>query len=241
MTAPIGLRPLMATSPMLSSGFLEWLRRQEYRVRVELMHALEDNERGVLVHNWYLWARQEQLPPADPDWSTWLICAGRGFGKTRAGAEWVRQAAILDPEARIALVAASLGEARAIMVEGESGVLNICPPNYRPEYEPSLKRLTKPNGATAYLYSAAEPESLRGPQRSHACRASTKRAVRERKPRAHRHVDAPGSGGRGGNSAQFAGSGRVLDRRGRSRRCLDRAGRRHRRLGRRAMDLREPC
>lgn len=158
----------MATPPMLSSGFLEWLRRQEYRVRVELMHALEDNERGVLIHNWYLWARQEQLPPADPDWSTWLVCAGRGFGKTRAGAEWVRQAAILDPEARIALVAASLGEARAIMVEGESGVLNICPPNYRPEYEPSLKRLTWPNGATAYLYSAAEPESLRGPQHSHA-------------------------------------------------------------------------
>jgi phage terminase large subunit-like protein len=94
--------------------------------------------------------------------------AGRGFGKTRAGAEWVRQVAENDGEARIALVAASLSEARAIMVDGESGLLAISPPHRRPKFESSLRRLTWPNGAQATLYSAGEPESLRGPQHSHA-------------------------------------------------------------------------
>jgi len=73
-----------------------------------------------------------------------------------------------DPEARIALVAASLGEARAVMVEGESGLLAISPPQRRPQFEPSLRRLTWPNGAQATLFAAGEPESLRGPRHSHA-------------------------------------------------------------------------
>lgn len=94
--------------------------------------------------------------------------AGRGFGKTRAGAEWTRAIADAEPNARIALVAASLGEARAVMVEGESGLLAVCPPRRRPVFEPSLRRLSWPNGAQAILYSAGEPESLRGPQHSHA-------------------------------------------------------------------------
>ncbi|MXO55503.1 ATP-binding protein [Altererythrobacter gangjinensis] len=94
--------------------------------------------------------------------------AGRGFGKTRAGAEWVRYLAEEDPLARIALIGASLAEARAVMVEGESGLLACSPPYRMPRFEPSLRRLTWPNGAIATLYSAAEPESLRGPQHSHA-------------------------------------------------------------------------
>ncbi|MFA6218950.1 MAG: terminase family protein [Erythrobacter sp.] len=152
---------------MLSDGFLDWLLRKDDRVRLALVQSLEDKERALLQHNWPLWRRAGQRPP-DADWSCWLVCAGRGFGKTRAGAEWVRETAILDPRARIALVGASLGDARAVMVEGESGVLNISPPDYRPYFEPSLKRLTWPNGAMAFLYSAAEPDSLRGPQHSHA-------------------------------------------------------------------------
>lgn len=92
--------------------------------------------------------------------------AGRCFGKTRAGAEWVRGVAETTPEARIALVAASLGEARVVMVEGESGVLEVSTPRLTPQFEPSPKRLTWPNGAQAMLYSASEPESLRGPQHS---------------------------------------------------------------------------
>ena len=97
-----------------------------------------------------------------------MILAGRGFGKTRAGAEWVRSIAEANGEARIALVSSSLTEARAVMVEGESGILACCPPERRPVFEASLRRVRWPNGALAHLYSAAEPESLRGPQHSHA-------------------------------------------------------------------------
>ena len=128
---------------------------------------LPEAERHELRHHWELWARRDQLPPPG-DWSAWLVCAGRGFGKTRAGAEWVREIAKRDPRARIALVGASLAEARAVMVEGESGILACSPPHRCPVYEPSLRRLTWPNGALATLYSAAEPESLRGPQHTHA-------------------------------------------------------------------------
>lgn len=135
--------------------------------RLAELRRLSEEERGELRHHWRVWARDQQLAPAG-DWRTWLILAGRGFGKTRAGAEWVRAVAEADPEARIALVAASLGEARAVMVEGESGLVAIAPPRHVPLYEPSLRRLTWPNGAQATLYSAAEPETLRGPQHSHA-------------------------------------------------------------------------
>ena len=130
---------------------------------------LSDEQKREFRTHWRLWARSSQLPPAG-DWRTWLIMAGRGFGKTRAGAEWVRMLADADPGARIALVGASLGEARAVMVEGESGLLEICAPGHYPQFEPSLRRLTWPNGAQATLYSALEPEALRGPQYSHACR-----------------------------------------------------------------------
>ncbi|MBB3862376.1 phage terminase large subunit-like protein [Novosphingobium hassiacum] len=117
--------------------------------------------------DWNVWGRKSQRAPQG-DWRIWLVMAGRGFGKTRLGAEWVRAQAEADPEARIALVAASLHEARSVMVEGESGLLSIGAPWRRPTYESSVRRLVWPNGACAYLYSAGEPESLRGPQHSHA-------------------------------------------------------------------------
>jgi phage terminase large subunit-like protein len=116
---------------------------------------------------WYLWSRVPQQPPEHVDWRIWLILAGRGFGKTRAGAEWVRMIAEENPLARIALVGATMSEARAVMVEGDSGLLAIAQ-NQRPHYEPSLGRLSWPGGAMAWLYSAAEPDQLRGPQHSHA-------------------------------------------------------------------------
>ncbi|WP_338446643.1 terminase family protein [Pelagerythrobacter marensis] len=150
----------------LDPKFAELLDLPEDERQKELAR-LTDEERKELRHHWTLWARRDQLPPAG-DWSAWLICAGRGFGKTRAGAEWVREVAKREPEARIALVGASLAEARAVMVEGESGILACSPPHRCPLYEPSLRRLTWANGAQATLYSAAEPESLRGPQHSHA-------------------------------------------------------------------------
>lgn len=159
----------MAGSRPLSRG--AWLRRfsrEGAADRAMLGADLEPHELAALG-SWYWqgWARDAQLPP-DQAWRTWLICAGRGFGKTRAGAEWVRDIARHDSGARIALVGASLTEVRSVMVEGDSGVLAASPGALAPQYEPSLRRLTWENGAMAMLFSAAEPESLRGPQHSHA-------------------------------------------------------------------------
>jgi phage terminase large subunit-like protein len=134
--------------------------------RAELERMSERQHRALRRH-WRLWAHDGQVPPAD-GWHTWLVMAGRGFGKTRAGAEWVRAIAEADGTARIALVGASLGEVRRVMIEGESGLLAIAPPKTRPDFEPSKRTLAWPNGARATLYSAGEPESLRGPQHSHA-------------------------------------------------------------------------
>ena len=121
-----------------------------------------------ILADWHFWARPDQIAP-EGDWRVWMILAGRGFGKTRAGAEWVRGIAEQDGRARIALVAASLAEARSIMVEGDSGLLALGGSETdRPEWEPSLRRLRWSSGAVASLYSAAEPDSLRGPQHSHA-------------------------------------------------------------------------
>jgi phage terminase large subunit-like protein len=98
------------------------------------------------------------------------VLAGRGFGKTRCGAEWVRAnvcgATPLAAGAhrRVALVAETAADARDIMVEGESGLLAVHPKTFRPNYEPSKRRLTWPNGATATLFNAVEPDQLRGPQ-----------------------------------------------------------------------------
>lgn len=146
---------------------LDFLRHDEDRLADALPEILDETERNAVLTNWPMWARASQLPP-DGDWRIWLIMAGRGFGKTRAGAEWVRMVAERDHSARIALVAASLHEARSVMVEGESGLIAVSPAHLRPRYEPSLRRIVWPGGAQAQLYSAAEAEALRGPQHSHA-------------------------------------------------------------------------
>jgi phage terminase large subunit-like protein len=116
--------------------------------------------------DWHFWRRDNQMPPSG-DWRIWLVMAGRGFGKTRMGAEWVREIAMANPGVRIALIGATMMEARQVMVEGESGILSVCA-GAPAHWEPSLRRLTWPNGSTAMLYSAAEPESLRGPQHHYA-------------------------------------------------------------------------
>ncbi|MGH6889793.1 MAG: DNA-packaging protein [Rhizomicrobium sp.] len=118
---------------------------------------------SVLEHDWTLWARPEQLPPQG-QWTTWLYMGGRGAGKTRAGAEWIRARVAGGIGRRIALVASTAADARDVMIEGESGLLAISPPRDRPAFEPSKRRLTWPNGAMATLYSAEKPDTLRGPQ-----------------------------------------------------------------------------
>jgi predicted phage terminase large subunit-like protein len=117
----------------------------------------------LLETDWHAIARPEQLPPPG-DWSTWLILSGRGSGKTRAGAEWVRALAEAASVARIALVGPTAADTRDTMLEGESGLLSLCPNSRRPLYESSKRRLTWPNGVQATLFSSEEPERLRGPQ-----------------------------------------------------------------------------
>ena len=126
-------------------------------------------EAKELLYGWYdYWARPKQHPP-QWDWLTWFILAGRGWGKTRTGAEWIRHRVQTGQARRIALVAPTSADARDVMIEGESGLLNICPPHEQPEFEPSKRRLTwyDANGqeqAVAIYYSAEEPARLNGPQ-----------------------------------------------------------------------------
>jgi len=112
-------------------------------------------------------ARPAQIPPPGA-WQYWLLKAGRGFGKTRVGGEWTIKQAREHPGCRLALVAPTAGDTRDVMVEGESGILTISPDGFMPLYEPSKRRLTWPNGSIATLYSAEEPNRLRGPQHHYA-------------------------------------------------------------------------
>lgn len=170
-----------------------WLLDAALPQRRKLLRKLETAEQKRLRSSWHYWARPEQLPPPD-DWRLWLVCAGRGFGKTRTGAEWVGHVARADRHARIALVGSSIGEVRSVMVEGESGILACSPAGERPRFEASLRRLVWPRGAQATLYSAGEPESLRGPQHSHALRAGAEGGFGERGILFGRHALAPRSG-----------------------------------------------
>ena len=122
-----------------------------------------------MLHHWPFWARPNQLAP-DGDWLTWVILAGRGFGKTRCGSEWVRSM-VCGPTPlakgraqRVALVAETAADGRDVMVEGDSGILGVHPKAFRPTYEPSKRRLTWPNGAVATIFNGTEPDQLRGPQ-----------------------------------------------------------------------------
>jgi phage terminase large subunit-like protein len=132
----------------------------------EALAELTEEQLTDLLFDWPRHARPEQLAP-DGNWQKWLYLGGRGAGKTRAGAEWVR-AQVEAGAKRIALVAPTAAAARDVMVEGESGILAISPPWNVPYYQSSLRRLTWPNGALATTYSADEPERLRGYQHDKA-------------------------------------------------------------------------
>jgi len=124
-----------------------------------------------VLHTWETFARPEQLPPPQP-WQVWLFLAGRGAGKTRSGAEWIRENVRLGIK-RIGLIAPTAADSRDVMVEGSSGILEVCweydrdcngNPLGKPLYEPSKRSITWANGAMATTFSAEEPERLRGPQ-----------------------------------------------------------------------------
>jgi phage terminase large subunit-like protein len=136
----------------------------------EQLAALEGLDPDRVQWDWGLWGRPEQQAPPGDDWNLWVVLAGRGFGKTRLAAEWVREQAKYTNtgQRRFALVARTAADVRDVIVEGESGIINVSPPSERPHYEPSKRRLTWPNGNTATLFTADEPDSLRGPQFTHA-------------------------------------------------------------------------
>jgi phage terminase large subunit-like protein len=135
----------------------------------EFLSGLGDNALLALPWLFEFWALPHQLPP-EGAWRTWVILGGRGAGKTRAGAEWVRSEVEgpmpEDPgrSRHVALVGETLDQAREVMVFGESGILACSPPDRRPAWEAGRRRLVWPNGAVAQIFSAHEPESLRGPQ-----------------------------------------------------------------------------
>lgn len=131
--------------------------------RDQFLQTLSDDDVARLQELWPFWARHEQLPPPG-QWRFWLFRGGRGAGKTRAGAEWVRDRIERDGCRRLALVAPTMMTGRQVMVEGESGLLAVCPVRFRPVYEPSRHQLRWPNGAVATLFSADVPERLRGYQ-----------------------------------------------------------------------------
>ncbi len=135
-------------------------KRQE--VRNEYLKSLPDEKLLQLKYNWEYWARPEQMPPPG-DWTFWLVNAGRGFGKSRCGSEWIIDQ-IRKGFTKIGLIGPTASSVRDIMVEGDSGIQVISRPDFRPLYEPSKRKLTWPNGAVAHTYSAEEPDRLRGPQ-----------------------------------------------------------------------------
>jgi phage terminase large subunit-like protein len=140
----------------------------------EDLASLDPETLGFILSDWQLWARDDQLPltrtEAGLDWRVWLILGGRGAGKTRAGAEWVRAKALgiaplgAEPARRIALVGETLADVRRVMIEGVSGLLAIHSESERPTLEVSKSQLVWPNGAIAQMFSAEDPDSLRGPQ-----------------------------------------------------------------------------
>lgn len=131
--------------------------------RTKVLDNLTDQEAVSLMYDWLVWARPKQLPP-DWDWYVWLLLCGRGGGKTRSGAELVIKWAH-EGFSPIALVGETKADVRDTMIEvGDSAILNLCPPWFRPKYEPSKRRLTFPSGVLAISYSGDEPDQLRGPQ-----------------------------------------------------------------------------
>jgi phage terminase large subunit-like protein len=148
--------------------------------RAILVRATEDQQRRIFENSsaddllkldadFETWAHRNQLPPKGDGWRVWLMLAGRSFGKTRAGAEWIFRIANGKPKVRIALVGATIADARSIMVEGVSGLVTVAR-RYRRRlsWEPSLGRLRWPNGSEAHLFSGDNADGLRGPEHDFA-------------------------------------------------------------------------
>jgi len=130
--------------------------------RANLLNSLTDEEAEDLLYDWSVWARPHQLPPPG-EWLTWMILTGRGWGKTRTGAEWVTDQA-KNGAKHIALIGQTKADVRDTMIEiGPSSILKISNPNFYPKYESSKRRIIWPNGCIGTIYSGDEPDQVRGP------------------------------------------------------------------------------
>ncbi len=163
-----GNSPSTLTMPDLRSGGV-FLASAPPQVQTEFLNSLTEHEIAALPFLFDFWAHDHQIAP-DEDWRSWVVMGGRGAGKTRAGSEWVRSmvegAMPLDQgkARRVALVAETYDQARDVMIFGDSGILSCTPPDRRPNWSSTRRRLEWPNGAVAEVYSATSPEALRGPQ-----------------------------------------------------------------------------
>lgn len=155
---PATLSPLNGCAPIWSA---DWLASQPASSRRQILSQLSLADLRLIDRHWEFWARPEQLAPDGP-WRTWLFLGGRGAGKTRAGAEWLAAAALINE--RLALVGPTLHDVREVMIDGLSGVCTCAWLGGAPRFESSRRRLLFANGAVAYAFSAEDPESLRGPQ-----------------------------------------------------------------------------
>lgn len=146
-----------------SSDVFERLLTYAPEDRAKAIRALSGPQKREYGERWWQWAHKGQFEP-DGEWRIWLIRAGRGFGKTRAGAEWVSARARADPAARIALVGGNIEDVRRVMIEGTSGLLAVAREDEEPKWHRSTGELLFPSGARAFAFSAQAPETLRGPE-----------------------------------------------------------------------------
>jgi phage terminase large subunit-like protein len=146
---------------MLNASPAQLLASLPAAAQQKALEELDDETRAHLAYHWPFWARTDQVIP-EGNWTYWLILAGRGWGKTRTGAETVRQWVKTSPI--VNLIGATVDDARDIMIEGESGILAVCPEDERPDYKKSERKLVWPNGAVSLIFTADEPERLRGKQ-----------------------------------------------------------------------------
>ena len=145
---------------------IKWLKSLPPDQRERFLATLTEKEKNARLYDWSFWARDEQLLPPGHDWVIWMILAGRGFGKTRVGAEAVRHWVNRGKLNYVNLIGATTEDIRKIMIEGDSGLRSICPADERPQYLANQRKLRWPNGATSLIFSAEEPDRLRGPQHS---------------------------------------------------------------------------
>jgi phage terminase large subunit-like protein len=138
------------------------LARLPHDQRRAALETLSTADLASLEWCWEFWARPDQLPPPG-NWRTWLLLGGRGSGKTKSASEWVRAEMESGRRRQIGIVAPTADSARRIMVEGPSGIMSVTPPWCRPSYEPSTRRIVWPNGGIVHIFSAEEPDRLRGP------------------------------------------------------------------------------